>query len=146
MKSDQISRALFDAAVKVRSNAYAPYSGFLVGAALIDDAGNIFVGCNVENSSYGGTICAERNAVAAMVAAGGRHFGEIVVLTDTDSGSSPCGICRQVLVEFAKDAKTAKIHIATTKGIVKTYSMETLLPEAFGIHDLRTAKRTTNPL
>lgn len=123
--------SLFKAATQVRANAYAPYSKFLVGAALIDDKGRTFVGCNFENSSYGATVCAERNAIGAMVAAGGQKFTEIVVVTDTTHGCPPCGICRQVLAEFAKDRSTTKVHVANTNGIVKSFTLAQLLPEAF---------------
>ena len=108
---------LFELAATVRKNAYAPYSKFQVGAALVDDKGATHAGCNFENSSYGAAICAERNAIGQMVASGAKKFVEIVVVTDTPDGCPPCGICRQVLAEFAKDPKTAKIHVATTKGI-----------------------------
>lgn len=118
-------------AAQARSNAYAPYSKFLVGAALVDDRGRVFAGCNFENSSYGGAICAERNAIGAMATAGGKKFSEIVVITDTPNGCPPCGICLQVLAEFAKDPSTAKIHVANTRGVVKSYTLLELLPVAF---------------
>lgn len=90
---------LIEAAEEVRERAYAPYSKFHVGAALISDAGT-FTGCNVENLSFGLTVCAERVAVGAMVAAGGRRVDGIVVMADTLEPISPCGACRQVLAEF----------------------------------------------
>jgi len=93
--------ALLDAAWKARDHAYAPYSKFAVGAALIADDGQIFTGCNVENLSFGLTICAERVAIGAAVAAGVRSFSGIAVVADTQVPVSPCGACRQVLVEFA---------------------------------------------
>lgn len=89
----------------VRELAYAPYSRFLVGAALRADDGRVFVGCNVENASYGATICAERSAILAMVAAGGRVISDIAVFTDADSLAMPCGLCRQVISEFQRDAR-----------------------------------------
>lgn len=124
-------KTLFEVALAVRANAHAPYSKFQVGAALLDEKGRVFLGCNFENSSYGATICAERNAIGAMVAGGGRHFTEIVITTDTPNGCPPCGICRQVLAEFAGDPAKTKIHVATTKGIVKTFTLLELLPETF---------------
>ena len=124
--------ALFDAAMKVRSKSYSRYSRFKVGAALVDKKGRIFTGCNVENSSYGATSCAERSAIAAMVSAGGYGFTELLVVTDTPEGCPPCGICRQVLTEFASNLQKVKIHIATTEGQIKTTTLDKLLPEAFG--------------
>lgn len=122
---------LHQEATKVRLNAYAPYSKFQVGAALLDDKGRVFAGCNVENSSYGAAMCAERNAIGAMVAAGGRHFTEIVIVTDVERGCPPCGICRQVLAEFARDPAHVKIHIANTSAILKTFTLVELLPQTF---------------
>jgi cytidine deaminase len=90
--------ALLVAARDVRRHAHAPYSRFSVGAAVLDERGRIHVGCNVENASYGLTVCAERNAVAAAVAAGARHIRAVVVVTSTVA--SPCGACRQVLAEL----------------------------------------------
>lgn len=124
-------KILVEHALKVREHAHAPYSRFKVGAALITESGKIFTGCNVENSSYGATICAERNALGAMVAAGEHHFVEIAVVTDTTDGCPPCGICRQALAEFAIDPKKAIIHMATLHEVKKSFSLVDLLPEAF---------------
>ena len=118
-------------AVQVMANAHAPYSKFKVGAVLVDEKGKQHVGCNFENSSYGATICAERNAIGAMVASGARKFTEIIVVTDTPNGCPPCGICRQVLAEFAQDPNKTQVHVANTQGIVKTFTIAQLLPEAF---------------
>src|SRR5436190_1981366 len=95
----QIRDALVQAAIDVREGAYARYSSFLVGAAVLAGDGKIYTGCNVENSSYGLTICAERAAVFAAVAAGQRRFEFLAIATS--GGGSPCGACRQVLAEFA---------------------------------------------
>ncbi len=92
--------ALISAAWEVRDRAYAPYSTFHVGAALLGDDGVIYRGCNVENLSFGLTICAERNAVCAAIAAGCRRFHALVVVADTREPVSPCGSCRQVMAEF----------------------------------------------
>ena len=97
--------ALLGAARAVRERAYAPYSKFLVGAAVRADNGAIFVGCNVENASYGATICAERSAILAMVAAGQRAIASVAVFTDADTLAMPCGLCRQVISEFQRDAQ-----------------------------------------
>ena len=108
-------RALVVAARAVRERAYAPYSAFLVGAALRTDGGEVFAGCNVENASYGGTICAERSAVLAMVANAARpnapmpprwrpRIAAVAVFTDAPTLAMPCGMCRQVLAEFERDA------------------------------------------
>lgn len=99
--STNLLESLVDAARAVRENAYAPYSNYKVGAAIATKSGKVFIGCNVENASYGGTICAERGAIMAMVAAGEREPIACAVVTE-DQGS-PCGICRQILSELAQD-------------------------------------------
>jgi len=89
----------------VRERAYAPYSRFLVGAAVRADSGQVFVGCNVENASYGATICAERSAILAMIASGERTITGVAVFTDAETLAMPCGVCRQVISEFQRDAR-----------------------------------------
>jgi cytidine deaminase len=96
-------KTLVEAATRARANAYAPYSGYQVGAALVADDGRIFAGCNVENASYGLALCAERNAVGQLVAAGGKRPVAIAVVTAGPEPGSPCGLCRQTLTEFADD-------------------------------------------
>lgn len=95
-----MTEKLLDAAKKAGENAYAPYSGFKVGAALLTEDNSIFAGCNVENASYGLTMCAERTAVFNAVSAGKRNFAELLIYTQTDIPFYPCGACRQVLSEF----------------------------------------------
>ncbi|MBD3347751.1 MAG: cytidine deaminase [Candidatus Eisenbacteria bacterium] len=94
---------LVEMARDAQENAYAPYSGFPVGAALLTADGRVFTGVNVENASYGLSVCAERNAVARAVDAGSRDFVALAVVTDSEEPTMPCGVCRQVLWEFSRD-------------------------------------------
>jgi cytidine deaminase len=112
-------------AIEVAGRAYAPYSRFHVGAVLVGKDGRIFAGCNVENISFGLTICAERNAVFAAVAAGCREFERIVVVADTAVPASPCGACRQVLAEFNPDLE---VLLANFRGLSETFRLSELLP------------------
>ncbi len=120
--------ALFEAARSVREKAYAPYSNFLVGAALRTPDGTVFTGCNVENASYPVSVCAEGGAVSAMIAAGYREIAEAVVIGDA-ALCTPCGICRQRLKEFGTDDLT--VHVADLNGIRQSFTMDELLPAAF---------------
>jgi cytidine deaminase len=131
--SPQILDRAIEAAVAVRLNAYAPYSKFLVGAAVVDSNGGIHVGCNVENASYGLTNCAERAAVAAATAAGRRDIVLCVVVTDTAEPASPCGACRQVLSECNP---SMQILCTTPHRNDVFLALNTLLPRAFGPSDL----------
>lgn len=123
------SRDLVAAAKEIRARAHAPYSNYLVGAAVLGASGRIFVGCNVENASFGATLCAERAAVAAMVAAGDLRLQAVAVYSEGDPPANPCGICRQVLAEFADDAE---IFVASPLGITNT-TLRALLPERFAL-------------
>lgn len=127
--------ALVRAATEVRARAHAPYSSYLVGAALLTRAGNVFTGCNVENASYGLCLCAERSAIAQMVAAGDRDPVAIAVITKGPKAGSPCGMCRQVLAEFAEDLPILLGVDGDPKAERRT-TLATLLPDAFRAGDL----------
>lgn len=118
---------LIAAAATAREDAYAPYSGFRVGAALMLSDGRLVAGCNVENASYGLSVCAERNAVAAAVAGGSTSFAALAVVTDSSPPSTPCGACRQVLSEFGD----MPVILANTANERKLTSVAELLPNAF---------------
>ena len=122
------------AAVAAMARAYAPYSGYQVGAALLTDDGGLFTGCNVENASYGATNCAERTAVFKAVSEGKRKISCIAIAGgkgDELNMAFPCGVCRQVLREFSDPAKL-KILVGTSAEDYKEYSLEELLPNSFG--------------
>ena len=127
MSADLVRRAR-----DVQKNAYCPYSKFRVGAALEAADGRVFVGANVESASYGLTICAERAAVCAAVAAGVHRFRRAVVVSDADPPAAPCGACRQVLSEFGRDLRVEGVSAA---GAV-SWTIAELLPSAFGKEQL----------
>lgn len=122
-----MSDALVRAAEAARRHAHAPYSRYHVGAAVETEDGAIYAGCNVENASYGLTICAERAAVCAAVAAGARKIRKAVVVTDSDPPGAPCGACRQVLAEFGLDMEVTAIGPAGRM----QWTLRDLLPAAF---------------
>lgn len=124
-KSDDLMKA----ARLVRENAYAPYSGFKVGAALRADDDSVHAGCNVENVAYPEGTCAEAGAISAMVAAGHTQFSEVLVIANSPVPVTPCGGCRQKLFEFA--SRDATITMATTEGAETTMAVADLLPGAF---------------
>jgi len=119
---------LVQAAIEARSKAHAPYSHFLVGAALEDSAGRIHTGCNIENATYGLTLCAERVAMFKALSEGARKFRRIAVVADTAGLTPPCGACRQILWEFAGDTE---IILANLTGRTETVQLATLFPRAF---------------
>lgn len=122
--------ALLTRARRARQQAYAPYSNFLVGAALLCADGSVFEGCNIENAAYPATICAERTALGSAVTAGHQRFDALAVIGSGDGPVTPCGTCRQVLFEFAPDLV---VHTAGTDGATKTFVLgEGLLPDGFG--------------
>ena len=127
--------SLIDKAAAVRENAYAPYSKFKVGAALRADTGAEYVGCNVENIASPEGTCAEAGAIAAMVASGDVRFTEAAVIADSPEPVTPCGECRQKLIEFA--APGARITMATTSGKTMDVAVSDLLPGAFGPGHMR---------
>lgn len=116
------------AAMEARGNAYAPYSGFKVGAALLTKSGKVFAGCNVENASYGATICAERAALAAAVGAGERELVALAIVSGAPNPTPPCGICRQCLIEFGPSLPVRSY----TGDLHADYELAALLPKAFG--------------
>ena len=120
--------ALVAAARGMQAQAYCPYSRYRVGAALETGDGRVFVGSNVENASYGLTICAERAAVFAAVGAGARRFRRIVIATDSEPPGPPCGACRQVLAEFGSELEVESVGPSQTK----RWRIRDLLPDAFG--------------
>ena len=123
-----MSDALVAAALAVRENAHAPFSKFKVGAAVQDEAGRIFTGCNVENATYGLTVCAERVAIFKAISEGARKFVRVAVVADTDILTPPCGACRQILWEFCGDVE---VVLANPRGKSETLRLGTLFPRAF---------------
>jgi cytidine deaminase len=130
--SDRLRNELIERALRVRRNAYAPYSKYAVGAALLADSGEIYTGSNVENSAYPASMCAERSAIFRAVSEGERKFKAIVVATE--HGGSPCGSCRQVMSEFGLDML---VLLVDEEGkVCRETTVEALLPESFGPGDL----------
>jgi cytidine deaminase len=127
-------------ALDAKRRAHAPYSRFRVGAALLTSGGKIYKGCNVEISTYGLTICAERTAIFKAISEGDTHFKAIAVVSDDPGYTPPCGACRQVLMELAGNVDFLMVN---GKGSVKIFKMRDLLPHAFGEKNLeRTRKKS----
>lgn len=122
-------KELIEIARQYREHSYSPYSRFKVGAAVLTAGGKVYGGCNIENSSYGLTVCAERTAIFKAVSEGEREFSALAVIADTAGPCSPCGACRQVMADF----KIPRIIMANLRGEVKTVSLAELLPCAFGL-------------
>ena len=121
-------QALTEAALRARLRAHAPYSKFLVGAAIEDEAGNIHTGCNIENATYGLAVCAERIAIFKAMSEGHRRFTRIAIAADTDTLTPPCGACRQILWEFAGDIEITLVNLQAQ---TETLRLATLFPRAF---------------
>jgi cytidine deaminase len=119
---------LLDAALAVRKNAHAPFSKFKVGAAIEEADGRIFTGCNVENATYGLTVCAERVAVFKAISEGARKFTHIAVAADTDVLTPPCGACRQILWEFCGDAELTLVNL---QGKTESFRLKDIFPRPF---------------
>ena len=130
--SEETWQRLIEAATDVSDNAHAPYSGFHVGAALLDRSGDVHLGCNIENATFGATVCAERHAIAHAVVKGVRDFDALCVITPADHPVAPCGICRQVLAEFCDDLD---ILMVTTDGKRLHVTLDELLPHRFTSDD-----------
>ncbi|MEJ7808837.1 MAG: cytidine deaminase [Gemmatimonadaceae bacterium] len=139
---DAVLTRACEAAFVAMERAYAPYSGFRVGAALVGDDGSLFAGCNVENAAYPAGICAERGAIAAAVAQGVRAFQFIVVATEAAEPTPPCGMCRQVLVEFAP---ALRVVSCTRSGVTAHWNLAELCPHPFSPHSLDPAPGLSAP-
>lgn len=126
---------LFAAAGAAQARAYAPYSKFHVGAALLADDGRVYAGCNVENAAYPSGTCAEAGAIAAMLLGGGRKILAALVIGDGAELCTPCGNCRQRLREFAKPA--TPVHVAGPEGVRRSFTLAELLPASFGPDNLK---------
>ena len=135
--SEESLQMLIEAATRARLLSVAPFSRFLVGAAVRVEGGEIFTGCNVESASYGLTVCAERVAIWKALSEGKRQFTELAVVADTESLTPPCGTCRQIIWEFCKPAT---IVLANLRGETEAVSIRDLLPRAF---DARFLKEVT---
>ncbi|HWB98084.1 MAG TPA: cytidine deaminase [Bryobacteraceae bacterium] len=120
--------ALLEAALRARENAHAPFSKFRVGAAVEDEAGRIYTGCNIENATYGLTLCAERVAVFKAVSEGARRFRRVAVAADTDHPTPPCGACRQILWEFCGDVEVVLVN---PQGRTESFHLKELFPRPF---------------
>lgn len=127
-------QSLVEAAIQARLNSVAPFSKFLVGAAVRTESGKVYTGCNVESASYGLTVCAERVAIWKALSEGERNFTELAVVADTEPLTPPCGTCRQIIWEFCRNAT---IVLANLDGKSETVSMKELLPRAFDARFLK---------
>lgn len=127
-------KELVEIAKKAMENAYVPYSNFKVGAALLDKEGNVHLGCNIENASYGATNCAERTAIFSAVAKGVREFEKIAIVASSGDYAAPCGICRQVIWEFMPEGQ---VILNSDKEGIKVFGIKELLPLGFTKDDIK---------
>jgi cytidine deaminase len=137
--SDSDTNDVIEAALAARDRSVAPFSNFLVGAAVQTQEGRIFTGCNIESASYGLTVCAERVAIWKAVSEGERKFVRLAIAADTESLTPPCGTCRQIIWEFAKDAEITLVNRESKRKIVQ---IRELLPLAFDARFLKEATRS----
>lgn len=121
-------KILIESAISARENAHAPFSNFKVGAALLTETGEIITGCNIENATYGLTLCAERVAIFKAISEGKNKFEKIAVVADTEKLTPPCGACRQIIWEFCGDVE---VVLANLQGATETFQMNKLFPNAF---------------
>jgi cytidine deaminase len=138
--SEESLQQLVETAKQARLRSIAPFSNFLVGAAVKTEDGKVYTGCNVESASYGLTVCAERVAIWKALSEGERHFSELAIVADTGTLTPPCGTCRQIIWEFAKNAT---IVLGNLHGETQVVSIRELLPRAFDARFLSAAKEAT---
>ena len=136
--SEEVFKPLIEAAQKARLQSVAPFSNFLVGAAVRTENGKIYTGCNVESASYGLTVCAERVAIWKALSEGERNFTELAVVADTETLTPPCGTCRQIIWEFARNAD---IVFANLQGESEVFHVADLLPRAFDARFLKSLRK-----
>lgn len=139
LKQEEIQE-LIKAALLARKKAYAPYSKYHVGAAVLTDSKEIYTGCNIENAAFSPTVCAERTAIFKAVSDGKKHFLAIAIVAGKEgevitSAGAPCGVCRQVMAEFVNPS-TFEIYLAKDENNYETYTLEELLPRSFGALDI----------
>jgi cytidine deaminase len=139
--SEDSLQQLIETAKTARLRSIAPFSNFLVGAAVKTEAGKVYTGCNVESASYGLTVCAERVAIWKALSEGERQFSELAIVADTSSLTPPCGTCRQIIWEFCKNAT---IVLANLRGETQTVSIKELLPRAFDARFLSGAAKESS--
>ncbi|NLM26462.1 MAG: cytidine deaminase [Firmicutes bacterium] len=133
------AQELVELAKAAREKAYAPYSSFKVGAALLGESGQVYLGCNIENASFGATNCAERTAIFKGISEGESSFTALAVVADTEDVCMPCGICRQVLTEFINDQ--TEIYLANLKGKIVKTTISQLMPNGFTKTELFSNRR-----
>jgi len=129
MNLSPAEQALVRAAREARAHAYAPYSGYAVGAAVLTDDGRVFAGCNVENASYGLSLCAERVAAFSAISSGARRL--VAAAVCTPDGGTPCGACRQALLEFAAAPESFAVWVVSPDRVIARYTLDELLPHGF---------------